>query len=126
MPKVLFLFPPNYGAINAAFKVRGQPVIFAYGDAIYNPSKMKIPPELLVHEAVHLRRQDGDPATWWARYIKEPRFRLEEEIPAHAAEYRDLCARGLERITHIAERLASPLYGGLVDFDTAKHLILNG
>jgi hypothetical protein len=35
--KVLHLFPPNYAAINRAFKVRGKPIIFCYGSTIYNP-----------------------------------------------------------------------------------------
>lgn len=124
--KVLTLFPPNYQRINKAFGVRGKPVIFAYG-AIYNPSKIKIPPQLLVHEAVHIERQGDDPERWWERYIEDPRFRLEEEIPAHVAEYRvmkPLDGPGGDRwLNLIAERLASPLYGSLIGQAAARSIL---
>lgn len=124
--KTVYLFPPNYAAINRAFKVRGKPVIFCYGDTIYNPGRIKVPPQLLVHEAVHSRRQGADPAGWWERYIEDPQFRLEEEIPAHQAEFADLCDRGVatpEAWNAIVGRLASPLYGQLIDVVTARSLI---
>jgi hypothetical protein len=123
--KVLTLFPPNYRAINEKFNVRGKPILFAFGDLIYNPGRIKVPPQLIAHEQVHSARQGGNPFEWWARYIDDPQFRLAEEIPAHAAEYRHLLARGQDRIVHIAGRLSSPLYGGLVDLQEAKRLILN-
>lgn len=125
--KVLTLFPPNYQRINKAFNVRGQPVIFAFGQAIYNPAKIKIPPQLYAHEAVHLDRQGSDPNAWWERYIEEPRFRLDEEIPAHVAEYRVVKpydgASG-RWLNLIAERLASPLYGSLISQANAKTLLI--
>lgn len=123
--KVLYTFPPNYRAINDAFNTRGKPIIYAYGGVIHNPGKIKIPPQLFAHEAVHLERQGGDPAAWWARYIAEPRFRLDEEIPAHAAEYQSVRAvDGEGRLLNlIAERLASPLYGSLIDHAAARRII---
>lgn len=116
--KVLTLFPPNYAEINRAFKIRGKHVIFAYGDIIYNPSRIVIPPELLAHEAVHGARQNGNPAAWWDRYITDSHFRLEEEIPAHQAEYQ--VSRQLKAI---AERLSGPLYGNLISFDKAVSML---
>jgi hypothetical protein len=118
---VLHLFPPNYAAINRAFKVRGKPVIFCYGDTIYNPGRIKVPPRLHAHEEVHSRHQAmfGDPEVWWQRYIADPEFRLFEEIPAHRAEYRV----APELLEEIATRLCSPLYGSLVDFEKARALV---
>lgn len=124
--KIIATFPPNYAEINRAFNIRGKPVIFAYGDTVYNPSRVKIPPQLVAHEAVHLDRQGSDPKTWWDRYISDPQFRLEEEIPAHQAEYINLVERGIsvmQACDWIATRLASPLYGGLIDFDKARTII---
>lgn len=116
--KVLTLFPPNYREVNAAFNIRGKGVIFAWGDTIYNPSRVKIPPELIAHETVHGLRQNGDPAGWWKRYIADPAFRLDEEIPAHQAEYR---VSG--KLDAIAARLSGPLYGNLISLDKALSLI---
>ena len=125
--KVVTLFPPNYRRINDAFNVRGKPVLFAYGDTIYNPSRMKIPPQLLVHEAVHGRQQESmGTEKWWDSYIRDPGFRLVQEIEAHRAEYRDVCERGqrsYEALEAIATRLASPLYGGLISIYDARATI---
>lgn len=117
--KVLHLFPPNYAAINRAFKVRGKPVIFCFGDTVYNPGRIKMPDRLLAHEAVHSRQQGTDPAGWWDRYIIDSKFRLAQEIPAHCAEY--ACAPNL--LDDIARRLSSALYGSLVDFAGAVDLL---
>lgn len=131
-PRVLTTLPPNFKEINAAFNVRGKPVIFAYGDTIHNPGGIKLAPHLMAHEKVHLSRQDGAPAAWWRRYIADPEFRLAEEIPAHAAEYRHFRAtipagaRLADILQTIAHRLASPLYGSMVGIDEAKRLIAHG
>lgn len=124
--RVLYLLPPNYRAINAAFDVRGRPVIFTYGDTIFNPAKIKVTPALQAHEAVHSHRQGDNPGEWWERYIEDPEFRLNEEIPAHQAEYREFCRHHADtkRMLHeIARRLSSSLYGKLIDFDEAVSVI---
>ena len=69
--KTLFLFPPNYRAINKAFSVRGKPVIFCYGDTIYNPTRITVTPSLVAHEGVHSRQQGEDPRGWFARSFCE-------------------------------------------------------
>lgn len=122
--KVVYLFPPNFREINAAFRVRGKRILFAYGDKIYNPARVDIPPELIVHEGVHGRRQGSDPDSWWRRYIENPEFRLNEEIVAHRAEYANLCARGRDHeLDRLAGRLASPLYGQMITPDRARQLL---
>jgi len=124
--KVLNCFPPLYAEINKAFNVRGKPIIFSWGDRIYNPGRIKIPPELMVHEGVHGQRQGDDPETWWRDYIRNPEFRLAEEIPAHCAEFAAYCTRlsdrtAQERALHrIADRLSSPLYGSMIAYDEAR------
>lgn len=125
--KVLAMFPPNYAAINAKFNVRGKNILFSYGDTIYNPSRVVIPPELMVHEAVHGRRQGADPSGWWNRYIEDPEFRLNEEIPAHRAEFQEVMKHGMadyKAIRSIAERLSGPLYGRMIDVASAERAIM--
>jgi hypothetical protein len=120
--------PPLFDEIAAAFDLAGQKPIFAWGSVIYNPHAITIPACLFVHEGVHGERQGSDVEGWWRRYIAEPPFRLDEEIPAHQAEYRAFCDgrdRNARRIGlhHIAKRLASPLYGRMVSYDRARQII---
>ncbi len=135
--KISFNRPPLWDKIDAAFHVAGKPVIFAFGDTIYNPELVVITKELHAHECVHGQRQleaydISDPVhQWWLQYLSDPAFRLAEEIPAHQAEYRAYCKRhrgaGSQRtrLELIAQKLASPLYGdgGLVSVAKAKGLI---
>jgi hypothetical protein len=125
--------PPMFEEIAATFSLaRKQNVVFAWGDTIYNPGGGRLSPEIHVHEAVHGKRQGADVEGWWRRYIAEPAFRLEEEIPAHIAQYRAFCvnhtkgnARNQRRLYlhHVAKCLASPLYGSLIRYDDARKLI---
>ena len=125
-------YPPLIDEIDAAFKVRGKPVIFAWGSTIYASFDAKVGPEKVVHEAVHGDRQGDDVVGWWRRYIADPAFRLAEEIPAHVAEYLALCEmepnRGGRRraIKTMAENLSAPLYGRMISQAEAKRVILAG
>lgn len=136
MMQVIRGVPPNYPAILAVFPMASLPgVIFTYGKTIYAPSGGPISAELMAHEAVHGERQGSDLSgieNWWHRYIADPKFRLEEEIPAHQAEYREFCRNNTSGQTRngrrlalhsIASRLASPLYGSMIRYDDARRLI---
>lgn len=120
---ILAAYPPNWAELVAACPVAaGQPVLVAWGDAIYNPRGIEVTPELHAHEAVHGARQGADVAGWWWRYLADPEFRLAEELAAHRAEYTCFCVRHADRNararyrTYVARRLASPLYGSLLTF----------
>lgn len=113
---ILIEKPPIFDRILAAFPKAAEPgVIFAWGDAIYNPSGIVIPPALLAHEAVHGRRQYIGIELWWDEYLTDPEFRYAEEIPAHAAEFialgslRDRNYRAKVAMA-TARRLIAPLY----------------
>jgi hypothetical protein len=88
--------PPLFDEIDAVFGVRGKPILFAWGDKIFNPAGVTIPQELIAHEAVHGKRQ-GDVVGWWRRYLVDPEFRLAEELPAHVAEFKSICAQHSSR-----------------------------
>lgn len=126
---VIHDFPPLYDEIAAAFNLRrGSGVIFSFGARVYAPDGGTVPPEIMAHEAVHGARQGREPLEWWRRYIAEPRFRLAEEVPAHQAEYRYLLehgnrARRRAALRHVAERLASPLYGRIVGRSAAEAML---
>lgn len=122
--------PPLWDEIDAEFHVAGKPILFAFGGIIFNPEGGKITRELIEHEAAHGRRQGrtaDECFAWWRRYIKDKGFRLQEEIPAHQAEYKAYCKRhGSGRDKYLdftAAKLASPLYGNLISIPQARRII---
>lgn len=139
--KVIRAYPPNFSQIAAAFPVKGVPgIIYAYGDRIYAPgSKGDLSSWILAHEEVHGRQQNPkgpyhadmcgncEVRKWWTNYIVSPQFRLEQEIPAHRAEWEAYTAmpwaKGGQAAGHylinIAERLSGSLYGNLISKERA-------
>lgn len=110
-------YPPNFEQIKAVFpKAENPGVLFAHDQIIYNPSGIVVPPALVAHEEVHLNRQrDGGPIRWWGRYLDDSEFRYNEELLAHAAEFKAQYISGdrnfgARLLTHTAMRLVAPLY----------------
>ncbi len=130
--QIIIDLPPMFDEIDAVFKVKGKPVIFAWGDRIYNPMNIVVPAELLAHEEVHGTRQVemlGGVTEWWKRYIDSPKFRLAEEVQAHWAEYHVLATLGNRQqrkaaLKETAARLASPLYGKMIGPNRARELLM--
>jgi hypothetical protein len=124
-------FPPNIDDIKKVFPITGKE-IFAYGNTIYNPTGVALPPWLIAHEEVHQAQQAGDPAWWWGHYLDDPQFRFEQELEAHIEEYRVFCTAPSDRtgrrlyLRNIARRLSSPMYGNMVSYDKARRLIKQG
>lgn len=132
--KILKTFPPNYAELCDKFGIKGRTdVIFAYGDTIHYPSFHPLPRQLIVHEEVHGERQRAmGVEAWWRKYIDDVEFRFNEELIAHRAEWREFklgphaTATAQRRIREaIAQRLAGPLYGNMVDIGTARLLLDN-
>jgi hypothetical protein len=129
--KIVLDYPPNYNQLKVVFPIVGQPIIFSWGDRIYNPNKVFIPAELIAHEGVHGDRQGVDEAciqAWWDKYIEDTKFRLYEEILAHKAEFEALTRRHSNKraanLLKIATKLAAPLYESLVSIEEAKQVLL--
>lgn len=129
--KIANTFPPNYAKIASTFKIKGRAgIIFTWGDTIYNPSKIDIPPDLIAHEQVHeqQQRQIGGPKVWWEKYLEDPQFRFEQELAAYRAQYayaRAIYGRDQRRklLDHVSRALAGPMYGNLVSPAQAKQMI---
>ncbi len=126
--RVIAAHPPNFDELDRVFDIGNKPVIFAWGFTIFNPNGGEVSAALHAHEAVHGHQQGRDILGWWRRYIDEPAFRLEQEIPAHRAEYLVL-SHGVSRqvrrnsLRIVAKKLSSPLYGGLITPREAKTMI---
>jgi hypothetical protein len=118
--------PPNFDLILAALPgADGDGVMFCWGNTIYAPGRTSIADHFHAHEAVHSIQQGDAPGMWWLTYIGSPSFRLEQEIPAHRAEYQFRC-NGMGRrqrrilLRETAKKLTSPLYGSLISLGKAK------
>lgn len=130
--EILIEKPPVYDRCVRAFgenAIVGKPVIWSWGDKIYNPMNIEISRELLAHEAVHGRRQLGKVESWWESYLANDRFRYEEELVAHRAEWQNWVRWHAGRdnadvLNAIAGRLASALYGNVVSFGQARSAVL--
>ena len=130
--RVVFERPPMFAEINAKFHIAGKPVIFSWGDVIYNPMRVHIPPHLMAHEAMHGQRQRKwrSIEQWWRDYIDSAAFRLDEEVLAHKVEYAALLRGNSNRharrshLKQLAKRLSGPLYGGMITAAKARELLL--
>jgi len=134
---IIYDYPPNFDKIDKVFNVRGKPIFYAYGDKIFNPMRQHIPDAIIKHEGIHHKQQKefGDIDGWWDEYIDNPEFRLVQEIEAHRAEFQYWIGASANapkgfrsmkdfQLIHIAQRLASPLYGQLITAAEARKLIL--
>lgn len=131
--KIINSYPPNIDAIDARFNIKGKPIIFTYGDIIYNPLGVVISQALQSHEMVHSVRQTTDLKSiikWWDQYLVDDEFRLNEELLAHKAEYKQFCSENKDRnkqslyLNTIATRLASPMYGSMLTSTKARKIIV--
>jgi hypothetical protein len=123
-------FPPNYDAIVEAIPaVAFARPLFAWGDDIYNPYRARIDKHLRRHEEEHARQQDGNPEKWWATYLADPKFRLEQEIEAYRVQFASYKRAEVSRerahqyAWQIARQLSSPIYGGLIDHPSAYRAV---
>jgi hypothetical protein len=130
--KIITDKPPNFDEIDKKFNIAGKPVIFAWGDKIYNPENTPISPELMVHEMTHGKSQGSTPEQWWKLYLLIPAFRLEEEFMAHHSEYVAFMMNNKDKNAHarylhsVALRLSSSLYANLISYPSSMRSLKHG
>lgn len=104
-------------------------VIFTYGDTIYNPGNVNIPEYLIVHESTHTEQQGNDPDSWWARYVKDPYFRLQQEVEAYGNQFAFMCETVRDRnkrsrlLLELGHILSGPTYGNMITREGAMRMI---
>lgn len=125
-------WPPNIDQIRKVLPVTKRN-IFAFGNRIYSPSSKTLPEWLIEHEKVHFAQQeDYGVRKWWTRFLKDPEFRLSQELPAHRREYQAFCQRYADRnmrsmyLQEIGRRLAAPMYGSIITAREAVKEIRDG
>lgn len=125
-------WPPNIDKIRKAFDLGDRKVVFSYGDILFNPYKLPISDDLMVHERVHSGRQGKNVEEWWDEYIADPEFRVMEELEAYAYQYIYFCKHNPDRNTRaiflhrIASDLSGPIYGNCISYQDAIKAIRRG
>ena len=131
MTEIVKGWPPNIDAIRKVLPVTRRN-IFAYGGVIYAPGGKDLSPALIAHEKVHFRQQAAHPGGvegWWAQFLTDVEFRLDQELEAHRVEYQTAISLDSSRhnrrksLKLIAGRLAKPMYGGIISAAEAKRRI---
>lgn len=108
--KTVIGLPPNYELIRIALNP-SKHAIFCYGDTIYNPSNRTITPDIEHHEYIHSKQQGDNPDLWYARYLQDPQFRLEQEIEAYGEQY-VLAKENIEKADEEARKETKVLAAG--------------
>lgn len=130
--KLKFDKPPIWDNACALFEININTVLFTYGDTIYIPGGRMPTEDLIEHERTHMKQQnynDKDAALWWGKYLRDPQFRMEQEVEAYAQQYKHLCKgiKGREQRFRVrrtlGQQLSSPLYKCPCDLMTAMTLI---
>lgn len=120
--------PPNILDIQLTLGEMPEDTVYCYGTKLYNPSRGEIPPDVEAHEAIHSRQQVGKPREWWAKYLNDPEFRLQQELEAYVGQYLfvkgSLGAKmGKDCLYDLAQDLAAPAYGLGITIHQAQSLI---
>jgi hypothetical protein len=127
--KILTEKPKIYDRLNKEFGADwDKGVIITYGGNIYCKAGA-VSPDLLVHEMVHVRQQEGWDADEYAeKYLNDKLFRYEKEVEAYKAQadwlrknVRD--RNKLNRILRHIWTAMSTMYGDMITFQEAQKLI---
>lgn len=119
--------PPNWKTILEHFpSLQGmeQKVVFTYYPHIYMPRQIALPPDIAIHEHVHLHQQAVlSPGLWWKAYLSNPEFRLNQELEAYGAQlhwftrFRNLIYK--QEKHRLASDLSSEFYGNIISYGEA-------
>lgn len=117
--EIVNTLPPIWEEAHKHFEINDDETFYTYGNKLYNPARLNVPPEILAHEETHMRQQqktEGGPAGWWAQYFENKAFRADQEAEAYANQYEEYCKNHKDRnqrakyIYELASHLSSPLY----------------
>lgn len=127
--------PPVWENIVQTFQIEPRYALFTYGHVIFNPEHANITDDLLAHERWHVGQQatmaeQGDivkgARLWWGKYLRDPEFRIEQELEAYAVQYEEFCRMQHDRnkqakmFQAIVGSLSGTLYGKMMTRDEAE------
>lgn len=127
MKNIIGKQPPNWKTLEKEFGVKWGSICVTYGDKVY--SSHPLSPDLVVHEFTHVQQQGKNPKKWWARYIKDQDFRLEQETEAYKNQIRFLKRNVKDRNLFfnmrrkLAGDLSGSMYGNCISFARAMEIL---
>ena len=125
-------YPPNYNKIKKKFDFGNRYVVFTYGEILFNPAGVVIPPHLHIHEQTHSKQQSiVKPEVWWDKFLEDKKFRLDQEIEAYREQYKFIKSAHNRHdrrmlLKQISQDLGSGMYGNIVKKKEAEELIKGG
>lgn len=123
--------PPIYDELHEKFGVDWDDhIIITVGETIYTKHPKILRADLIVHEKTHevQQRKDG-PATWWKKWIEDPKFRFEQEKDAYMVQSVWLKQfipdrnKRAKYVRSMAKNFSSPMYGSMISMQTALYLL---
>lgn len=121
--------PPIFDEIKKRFpEVDPTKTIFSFGDTIWKGFEKPLPDHLVAHELTHCERQgfnESGAKEWWKKYMTDDQFRLEEELIAYQAQYKNFCIKEKDRnrrarfASILASDLSGPVYGKIIEVNKA-------
>lgn len=123
-------YPPNYSDIQLVLG-HNPTAVYTYSGCVYNPAGGELSPDILEHEAVHVRQQGDNPQAWWNNYLMDPAFRLLMEQEAYGLQYAYAKRQGVRgkllqwALENMALALSGDSYGRLCVYGEAVSAIRN-
>ena len=127
--KILNEQPPILDKLLKAGLKPQKTTVFAYGDTLYNPSGVEIPPDILVHEEVHIRQQKDNKNACLEKYLNDKEYRLKVEVEAFREQYKFVCEMLKDRnyrakcLHSLAQELSGSVYGKIINYSEAINKI---
>lgn len=121
--------PPVYDRCHKEFGVDWvrDRVIITYGDTVHCIDG-SMSPDLRAHEEVHVKQQtEMGAAIWWENYFEDPKFRLDQELEAYAAQVayiKKWCSKNsvIHKCDWILQSIVK-FYGNMITLQEAKDLL---
>ena len=123
--KILNEQPPILDKLLKAGLKPQKTTVFAYGDTLYNPSGVEIPPDILIHEEVHIRQQKDNKDDCLEKYLNDKEYRLKVEVEAFREQYKFVCEMLKDRndrakcLHSLAQELSGSVYGKIINYSEA-------
>lgn len=128
--KVSALPPPNWEYLQKKFGFESweKGPIVTYGDTAHF-HKGGMPPDLHIHEEVHVRQQAAmGVEKWFNQYLIDPAFRLDQEVEAYRCQKDYIVDNVMNhkkrtlKIDFIHECMVK-MYDGMVSLEDARRLV---
>jgi len=112
------------------YSVKWGTLVIAWGNTIYSGENFS--DDLYVHEITHLTRQRYSKLRgliWWWKYLKNPQFRMNEELEAYRNQWKFIKKTVQDRnkrsvlLEHIVASFSGKMYGNIITPYHARRMI---